>query len=329
IESRSSPGRNNPVTGPYLGSVRGGAADVRDERAANARPARALEKLLVPAPHDADRPPEEVLDRARAEEARVAALVAIVAHEENLALRHRDRAERAERGTVWQDANEVRPSAENLRAEENRLAIVVLLLRKEVDRLDLPVHIERLVPELDDVAREPDEALDERHASAVGVADDDDVSPSGRAGLEEADLREGNPELVSGLPDEDAVALEDRGLHGAGRNDVPVGQNGPSGQDDGGHQNELADVFEEGSALFRREGHDDMDLRTKRAASIRRVILGAWPATRTDMRPRGCAMRCRSSKPGPLSTPPITRSSSRSPSSRRSARRRAFPTSPP
>src|ERR1035438_6628339 len=188
IESRSSPGRNNPVTGPYLGSVRGGAADVRDERAADARPARALEELLVPAPHDADRPPEEVLDRARAEEARVAALVAIVAHEENLALRHRDRAERAERGTVWQDANEVRPSAENLRAEENRLAIVVLLLRKEVDRLDLPVHIERLVPELDDVAREPDEALDERHASAVGVADDDDVSPSGRAGLEEADL---------------------------------------------------------------------------------------------------------------------------------------------
>src|ERR1035438_4324504 len=96
IESQSSPGRNNPVTGRLQGSVRGGAVNVRDERAADARPARALEELLVPAPHDADRPPEEVLDRTRAEEARVAALVAIVAHEEDLALRHRDRAERAD-----------------------------------------------------------------------------------------------------------------------------------------------------------------------------------------------------------------------------------------
>src|SRR5659263_131659 len=105
-------------------SVRRGAVGARDERTADARPARALEELLVPAPHDADGPPEEVLDGARAEEARVTALVAIIAHEEDLALRHRDRAERAERGAVGQDANGVRPSGAvsytHLRAHETR-----------------------------------------------------------------------------------------------------------------------------------------------------------------------------------------------------------------
>ena len=139
----------------------------------------------------------------------------------------------------------MRPPVEAFRPEDLDLAVLEGPLGKELYLLRLAIHEERLVPQLDDVAREADEPLYERDASAVRVPHHDDVAAPGHPRLHEPHLRERQADLVGRLPDENAVALEDRRLHGAGRDDVPVGEDRPARQDDGSHQDELADILED------------------------------------------------------------------------------------
>ena len=71
----------------------------------------------------------------------------------------------------------MRASEQVLGPEEDRLAVVGMDPGEEGDRHRLSVDGEDLVLQLDDVAGEADEPLDEGDAPAVGVPDDDDVAP--------------------------------------------------------------------------------------------------------------------------------------------------------
>lgn len=91
------------------------------------------------------------------------------------------------------------------------------------DGLLLPVDEEDSVAQLDGVAREADQALHERHATAVSGFRRTTTSRGPGSPVEKSRTLVNGTDLVSGLQDEDAIPFEDRRLHRPW-NDVPVGE---------------------------------------------------------------------------------------------------------
>jgi len=209
-----------------------------------------LKPLGVPAPHDPYGPAEKIRDGSGSEVTTVPALIPVVAHYEDLAFGN-DYRTPGTSGTrkPGYETDGMRIAVQPFSSEEYLFPGSVSQARKEMYGLNQPVDEENIVPDLNGVARQADESLDEWDGFSIGIPDDDDVPAIRLSRGEEANAREGHANLISGLEHKDAVAFENGRLHRARGHDIPVRKDRSAGQDEPGDQEELTDVSEEDLAL--------------------------------------------------------------------------------
>ena len=185
--------------------------------------------------------------RDETEEARIAAVVAVVAHHEVVAGGHADGAEVAEGRAAGQSHDGVGAGAELFAGEDGGGALGGLEVAGAGGGRGeggvggrLAVDDELVTVEFDHVAREADDAFHETGA-VVGGETHDDIAARGIGPAGEARRGERHAEIVGEFVDEDDVAAEDRGLHGAGRDVVDVGEGGFGARDEEKREGERAD----------------------------------------------------------------------------------------
>ena len=104
--------------------------------------------------------------------------------------------------------------------------------KRRIERLilgRLAVQQENVIAQFDGVALQTDDTLDQTFAIVRGVKDDH-ITAMRIVPLCQVPGGERDFEIVSELVDEDAVAFDNGGLHGAGGNIVPIGERRADGE---------------------------------------------------------------------------------------------------
>ena len=96
-------------------------------------------------------------------------------------------------------------------------------------RHGLAVDDERVAGKLDRIARDRDDTFDQPRA-VPGRIEDDDFAALWIRPFRDVDRGERNLQVIRELVHEDAIAFDDRRLHRAGWDDVPIGNRGPHGE---------------------------------------------------------------------------------------------------
>ncbi|CAE7262685.1 mscS [Symbiodinium necroappetens] len=188
--------------------------------------AREVAVARIDGDRDVRRAAVDLRDRHEAERARILREAPVVAHDDDVPLRHGELGERGVACDRGRDGDRVRRGADGL-VEVEQVEVAADLLdvfgglpgRRERD--GGAVEDEAVVDHRDGVARDGDHALDEARP-VLGRGARDDLARRRRVPAGDPRVREGHAQAVGELVHRDAVADEDGGLHGSGGDVVPV-----------------------------------------------------------------------------------------------------------
>ena len=181
-------------------------------------------------PGERDDATDYALDRDRPEEAAVAALVAVVAEEKDVAGRDRNGAKGPGDCPGGKQQDVVSNGARLSVADLGGFAVRLRWSLNPSKRLWKPVEIHHLVAYFDRFACDGYYARDKQAAGTVRRLKEDDVAGCRRNGLEETKRREREAVLERTLQNEKGGARRQGGTHGVGRHGTPIDSDGSDDQ---------------------------------------------------------------------------------------------------
>src|SRR5215471_2816048 len=175
--------------------------------------------VIVEREHDRSCASNDFVTGNKAVDSRICAVVSIVPKHEVVIFRNLDRAEGAQ--AACSEGNEL-DALRYARIRFGNEYCIRSTLDIRVSGFD-PVDDQSIVPHRHRVPGQADDALDQSSIGRTRI-EDDDVAALGICEIVNGYVSKRDPEIVRELVHQDSVAFDNRRLHGAGRNDIPVGK---------------------------------------------------------------------------------------------------------